>query len=198
MERNTFVLGLSALLLVVPLFVGAQETSRRQLIQDRLLSDISSINDQLSRLNRTVNRLEDEISQLKNVNQRQRNRINELEKTVASLRDGSTTSQASRGTGERREDTTVSGNDSPSTSSPSMWEPHPNVPYEIRREPLNYELIYITTDDTTLTKLAHRYYRDASYWRNIYRVNEDKLPSPDVVPPGVRLRLPPIEEFNTQ
>lgn len=199
MERYSYrFLGFLLVLLVLPLSLPAQDASRKQLIQDRLLSDISSINDQLSELNRTVNRLENQVSELKNVNQRQRNRINQLEKTVENLRNGSSTVSTTDEESAERQDTTVSGNNSPSESTPSMWESHPQVSYEIRREPLNYELIYITTDDTTLTKLAHRYYRDAGLWRNIYRMNEDKLPSPDVVPPGVRLRLPPIDELETQ
>lgn len=205
MERYSYrFLGLLLVLLVLPLSLRAQDTSRKELIQDRLLSDISSINDQLSQLNRTVNQLEDRISELRNTNQQQRNRINQLEETVETLRNGSSTvstsdeESVSDEESAERQDTTVSGNDSPAESTPSMWESHPQVSYEIRREPLNYELIYITTDDTTLTKLAHRYYRDAGLWRNIYRMNEEKLPSPDVVPPEVRLQLPPIDELETQ
>lgn len=201
MERHpvrflTFVF----LLLVLPFSLSAQENSRQQLIQDRLLSDISNINDQLSRLNRTVNQLENQISQLKNQNQRQRNRIDELKRTVEKLQDGSSTgtSDPSESGSSTAREKTVSASNPRSNSSPSMWEPRSDLPYRIRREPLDEELIYITTDDTTLTKLAHIYYRDASFWREIYQLNKDKLPSPDVVPPKVRLRLPPIQELKNQ
>jgi TolA-binding protein len=198
-ERNSYgLLGFLLVLLIVPFSLPAQENSRQQLIQDRLLSDISSINDQLSRLNRTVNRLEEKVSQLKTENQRQRSRINELEKTLREVQEGSSSSSSSEPEASRAQKKTVSGHNSRSASSPSMWEPRPGVPYQIRREPLDEELIYITTDDTTLTKLAHIYYRDASFWREIYELNKDKLPSPDAVPPKVRLRLPPIDELKSQ
>jgi len=77
----------------------------------------------------------------------------------------------------------------------TVWVPSPNVDYQIRREPLDREVNFVTTDDTILTELAHKYYRDSSYWRRIYEVNEDKLPSPDVVPPDISLRLPPVDEL---
>lgn len=199
MERNSFgILGYVFVLLILPFSLTAQENSRQQLIQDRLLSDISNINDQLSRLNRTVNRLENQVSQLKNENQNQRNRINELEQTVEELRDNSSGGSSGESDSGDSRLKTVSGSEDRSESSPSLWEPLPNVPYQIRRDPLEEELIYITTDDTTLTKLAHIYYRDSSFWRQIYQVNKDKLPSPDIVPPKVRLRLPPIAELKSQ
>lgn len=67
--------------------------------------------------------------------------------------------------------------------------------YSIRRFPLDYKLTIITRTLDSLSKLAHQYYRDASYSIKIYRANKNKLPSPENLPAQTRLRLPPYQEL---
>ena len=49
-------------------------------------------------------------------------------------------------------------------------------------------------DGDTLPALAERYLGDANRYREIYAANRDLLPSPDILPIGVTLRIPPPTE----
>jgi regulator of replication initiation timing len=160
-----------------------------QVVRQRILTDLDSIKDQLNALNQTVNRLRKQVGRLQNKNQKRKNEIRNLKQRLDDL-------EPSAGEKNTAEQSTSPGE--PDTKNEdSMWMSRPNLDYEVRREPLDREVMYVTTDDTVLTELAHSYYQDASYWRQIYRVNKDKLPSPNVVPPKIKLRLPPIDELQT-
>jgi nucleoid-associated protein YgaU len=49
-------------------------------------------------------------------------------------------------------------------------------------------------DGDTLTGLAERYLGSADRYLEIYEANRDLLPSPEVLPIGAKLRIPPREE----
>lgn len=77
----------------------------------------------------------------------------------------------------------------------SEWIEDSDRPYPIRRDPLQEEIEYTTGADDTLSKIAHQFYHDAELWIRIYLVNENRLDSPDSLPPGTVLRLPPIHKI---
>lgn len=68
-----------------------------------------------------------------------------------------------------------------------MGKPGPAAPPEGRG------LTYVVGQGDTLTNIARNILGDGSRWREIYELNQDKLESPDVIPIGIKLRLPPIE-----
>jgi TolA-binding protein len=167
------------------------------LVQGRLTSDLSRLGNQLTQLNQTVNQLQTEVSQLKTENQRQQIRIDSLERLVNRLQKKLVTLKNNRGSEPTVETSPPApGSDSVDPEEDNVWISQPDINYTIRKTPLDHEITYVTTDDTILTRLAHRYYRNAGLWEEIYRLNSDKLPSPNVIPPGIRLRLPPISELN--
>ncbi len=192
MERSLSVVVSSAFLILVfgsltPL-TAQKRSSAGEMIRQRMLNDIRSVKDQVDELNRTVNQLRNKVGLLQNQNQKRKNQIRDLKQQLEDIEDNydqttNTTETTSETTG--------------STSALSVWESRPDLTYQVRREPLAREVTHVTTDDTVLTELAHKYYRDSSYWLQIYEVNEDKLPSPDVVPPNVKLRLPSINELES-
>jgi len=75
------------------------------------------------------------------------------------------------------------------------WIMDNDRPYPIRREPLDQEVTYTTGPNDTLSKIAHQYYHDSELWMRLYLVNENRLNSPDNLPPGTILRLPPINRI---
>ncbi|TWT45930.1 LysM domain/BON superfamily protein [Phycisphaerae bacterium RAS1] len=51
---------------------------------------------------------------------------------------------------------------------------------------------YVVGRGDTLRSIARNVLKDGGKWRQIYELNKDKLQSPDVIPEGVELRLPPV------
>jgi nucleoid-associated protein YgaU len=49
---------------------------------------------------------------------------------------------------------------------------------------------YVVVPGDSLSKIAKRYYGDASQWRRIYEANRDQLSNPDLIHPGQRLKIP--------
>lgn len=198
MARNLSVFALT-LLLAITSFFPVRSQDRSSMVRDRLMADMRELKDQLTQLNETVNRLQNTISDLRRENQKNKNRILELERRLDRMGEDAETNadrnSNNNSRGSAQPEPTSSDQRSRATESDDEWVQAPNQSYEIRREPLDHKVIYVTTDDTTLTELAHKYYRDASFWRVIYELNRDKLPSPDVVPPGVNLVLPPVQNI---
>lgn len=198
---NTGVILFSCAMVIHPFIGWAQRTDTigtGSAIRGRLTSDLQRVKNQLNQLNRTVNRLQTEVSRLETDNQRQKNRIDALERLVNRLRDKVSSLESASVSANTTEDQQTAEDEQgtiPISQPRNIWVSQPDLDYTIRRTPLDREIIYITTDDTILTRLAHRYYRNASYWEAIYKVNMDKLPAPDVIPPGIQLRLPPISEI---
>ncbi len=137
------------------------------------------------------------ITRLRRIN-RELNRINmELEKELVKLQEkqlaetaavsakndsaADTVSQAKKNTPTRGENN-------------SKWIKD-GRPYPVRREPLDHEKEYRTRHVDTLSRLAHQYYGDGSYWYKLYKANEDRLADPNSLPSGTKLRLPPFEEL---
>lgn len=192
MDRTYRIL-IPIFLLMIFLPASVESQQRKSLVQRRLMADMRELKNKLNQLNQTVKRLEKLVAQLRRRNQKNRKRILTLEREL------DRTNYPDRATNQRTNPeprrTSQSATNEPrqqKTNPGGEWIESPDHPYTIRRNPLDHKVIYVTTDDTTLTKLAHRYYRDASYWRAIYQFNRDKLPSPDVIPPGLNLVLPPI------
>jgi LysM repeat protein len=50
---------------------------------------------------------------------------------------------------------------------------------------------HIVADGETLPEIAQRYYRDSTLWTFIYRANQERLPSPELLPIGTELVIPP-------
>ncbi|MFB6226862.1 MAG: hypothetical protein ABEH89_00885 [bacterium] len=167
------------------------------MIKQRLLADMRDMKNQLTQLNKTVNQLKNRVNELWRENQKNKNRIRKLKRQIDRLRNTNASSTRSARIDTRSsvpEKTRTTRTDQPE----SEWMETPKHPYKIRRKALSERRIYVTTDDTTLTKLAHKYYRDAALWKALYAYNRDKLPSPSVIPPGVRLVLPPIDELKSR
>lgn len=178
-------------------------STNNAMVHRRLQSDISSLRKQVSRLSETLKKLTDRLSRLEATVRRQENRLQKFEQQIQADRsmEEKTDKQnlkhsisSAKKSETSPEKAGVQKSETP-LSQQSIWVDKPRLSYKIRREPLDREIIYVATDDTVLSKLAHRYYRDASFWEQIYQVNKNKLPSPDVVPPGTRLRLPPLNEL---
>ncbi len=55
-------------------------------------------------------------------------------------------------------------------------------------------LHHIVTDGETLPMIAQRYYRDITLWTVIYQANQDRLKSPELLPIGTELVIPPIPQ----
>ncbi len=49
---------------------------------------------------------------------------------------------------------------------------------------------YVVERGDTLTKIARNILKDPTRWREIWELNKDKIPNPDVVPIGTALKLP--------
>lgn len=50
---------------------------------------------------------------------------------------------------------------------------------------------HIVADGETLPEIAQRYYSDSTLWTFIYRANQERLPSPELLPIGMKLMIPP-------
>lgn len=50
---------------------------------------------------------------------------------------------------------------------------------------------HVVADGETLPEIAQRYYRDSTLWTFIYRANQERLPSPELLPIGIELLIPP-------
>lgn len=50
--------------------------------------------------------------------------------------------------------------------------------------------MYIVEPGDSLSKIARRFYGDASAWRRIFEENRDLIKNPDLIQPGWKLRIP--------
>ena len=53
-----------------------------------------------------------------------------------------------------------------------------------------YTQIYVVQSGDTLSKIAHKYYGDASLYPKIFQANRDQLSDPNKISPGQKLRIP--------
>jgi nucleoid-associated protein YgaU len=49
---------------------------------------------------------------------------------------------------------------------------------------------YTVAAGDSLSKIAKRYYGDASQWPRIHEANRDQITNPDLIHPGQRLKIP--------
>jgi phage tail protein X len=138
-----------------------------------------------------------EITRLRRVN-RKLNQINmELETELVNLQEkqSSETSTVSAKKEPRTDNVSqAKKNTSTRGENNSRWIKEGRA-YPVRREPLDHEKEYQTLHVDTLSRLAHQYYGDASYWDELYKANEDRLADPHSLPSGTKLRLPSLEEL---
>jgi len=52
-------------------------------------------------------------------------------------------------------------------------------------------LRHVVADGETLPLIAQHYYRDITLWPLIYQANQDRLSSPELLPVGTELVIPP-------
>jgi nucleoid-associated protein YgaU len=50
---------------------------------------------------------------------------------------------------------------------------------------------YTVAKGDSLSKIAKKYYGDASQWRRIFEANRDQIEDPDLIQPGWKLVIPP-------
>jgi nucleoid-associated protein YgaU len=50
---------------------------------------------------------------------------------------------------------------------------------------------YTVAKGDSLSKIAKKYYGDASQWRRIFEANRDQIEDPDLIQPGWKLMIPP-------
>jgi len=53
-----------------------------------------------------------------------------------------------------------------------------------------YTQTYVVQSGDTLSKIAHKYYGDASLYPKIFQANRDQLSDPNRISPGQKLRIP--------
>lgn len=53
---------------------------------------------------------------------------------------------------------------------------------------------YTVERGDSLVKIADTLFADKDRWREIYELNKDKLKTPNVIQPGMKLKLPPLPE----
>lgn len=61
-----------------------------------------------------------------------------------------------------------------------------------RRLPTVSASTHVIRDGDTLQDIARRHLGDAERWQEIYELNRQLLPDPDILPIGLELRLPPV------
>ncbi|MFP4687246.1 MAG: hypothetical protein ACLFN5_03955 [bacterium] len=138
---------------------------------------------------------ERELTRQRRIN-RQLHRINhELEKEIISLREEGDTKSEVLKTDTKLVDEDITKLEQEEGDEGSSEWLTAGRPYPVRREPLDYEKEYVTTHIDNLSRLAHQFYGDGSYWYKLYKANEDRLADPHSLPSGTRLRLPPIDEL---
>jgi nucleoid-associated protein YgaU len=50
---------------------------------------------------------------------------------------------------------------------------------------------YTVVAGDSLSKIAKKYYGDASQWKRIFEANRDQIENPDLIQPGWKLAIPP-------
>ena len=74
-------------------------------------------------------------------------------------------------------------------------EPAPPV---VEPEPAVAQQYYTVGKGDTLYTIAEKYYGHGRHWKVIYNANKDIIKNPDIVPQGLKLRIPRPEEVENQ
>jgi nucleoid-associated protein YgaU len=78
----------------------------------------------------------------------------------------------------------VQSGSSTTAAEPSRPAPMPDL------GPTGGGQTYTVVAGDSLSKIAKRYYGDASQWRRIHEANRDQITNPDLIHPGQRLKIP--------
>lgn len=99
-------------------------------------------------------------------------------------------SRSDRGTSDDADDSRRNVNVRPRGNRRAVSNPVPRKPVDPRKTTRRYR----TREGDTLTKIARLAYGQPNghLYELIYQANKDKLPSRDVVPVGVVLKVPPL------
>lgn len=215
MEQYLYTSGIITLLLLTLSFPAIAQNNngapdQNNMIKQRLRSDIEDLKNENETLKERIEQFESQQKQsasnsvldqgeLRKENQRLRKLLQRYRKAihqlVETMRQADSALKQSETTTNTGEEVTHETQEKQDPEVDEKWIQDENRPYPIRREPLQKEITYTTGPNDTLSKLAHQYYHDAELWIRIYLVNEDRLDSPDNLPPGTKLRLPPIDRI---
>jgi len=80
----------------------------------------------------------------------------------------------------------------PPAARATAQKPAPAEPPAARPEGAG-KATYVIASGDTLISIARNVLKDPERWREIYDLNKDRVPSPDVLWVGVELRLPPLK-----
>lgn len=195
---------------------GGGAPDQSNIVIDRLRSDIQELKAENRELRNRIKELETttnasesttsdetlrrEIQDLRELLRRYRDAAADLVQIVADSdtdfitveRGESTTKETDQSEEVEREE---KNRQEPNPELQGEWIVDDSRPYPIRREPLDEQVTFTTGPNDTLSKIAHQYYHDAELWFRLFLVNEDRLDSPDNLPPGTTLQLPPIDRI---
>ncbi len=79
------------------------------------------------------------------------------------------------------------------TATETATPPIPPQPPEEPQEPPREGRTYVTVKNDNLYSISRRFYGSSSHYLKIFNANKDVLKTPDDVPVGVTLVIPPIE-----
>ena len=89
----------------------------------------------------------------------------------------------------------------PKTIGPSIESSKPlsledeNIRAEKRRALALQHGVYIVSENETLWSIAQTVYEDGRLFRALYELNENQIPNPNVLEPGVEIKTPPLEQL---
>ncbi len=206
MGRYNWIICLLVIAFLVAAFgaVGISEASQEEIIT-RLRYDLNEVRER----NR---RLEQQVEQLQAENQELEQKIAELEsepapgEPVSRIETPEAASPETEQPVEEKTQPEPPREDLPeavrkieetvrkldSGAPPLNWEYGPERAYPILAEPLEQELKKIIAREDSLSRLAHQFYRDAAYWRHLYRYNSELITDVERLPGGREIELPPL------
>jgi predicted nuclease with TOPRIM domain len=207
-RARVIIATLILVLVASPLFAQGGAPSEQTMVEQRLRSDLEDLREENESLEQEIERLREQeetetdsvdserLEELRGENERLRSLVEKYRTIVDSfVRRVNRIDTRYQPVPETDEQVTGSPDSPEEADEEDLWTDDPNRPYPIRTHPLREEITYVTEGDDTLSKIAHQFYHDAELWIRIYLVNENRLESPDTLPPGTRLRLPPLDRI---
>lgn len=82
----------------------------------------------------------------------------------------------------------------PEAGKPAEGKPPREAPGAATKSAAQDAGTYVVESGDTLIRIARKLFNDPNRWREIYDLNRDKLRSPDEVPVGVTLKVPPARK----
>ena len=72
----------------------------------------------------------------------------------------------------------------------SSTSPSPAEPPGTQGAGLRTQRIYVVEKGDSLSKIAKKFYGEASSWRRIFEANRERIQDPDLIQPGWKLHIP--------